>query len=383
MLVAIEDDQVELVDLVDEQFTRRERDQRQFVDRRTILLFLRAQNGEVHEIDRGVGFQEITPGTLTGMRLAGHKQHAQIFANAVEYVNRTVVGRGHFAWNRIHRKFEHVVAAARNLEAEGNVGARLGPFPGDFVAVEADADFRGPAGCGAVVDNPERELLLFADDAETRRVDELDAPVELIRLAGDQAMNRGVETQFAADIGHVVDLAIGHEDGAADARWRNIGERCRKCGEEVGRRRDARRIGLGLDDTRLDERYRRQPRLQALDRTIGLLGAVAILLALAAVNHDRDDRRERITQFDEDGRIGDRQGECGQGEGAQPGAAYLSPQTVADEQRRDDQKRHEEHQWKQRSKTISHRSALTAQASGGGPAHEPDRTCSCRSACTS
>jgi hypothetical protein len=40
----------------------RERDERELVDRRAILLFRRAQDGEMHEIDRGVGLEQIAPG---------------------------------------------------------------------------------------------------------------------------------------------------------------------------------------------------------------------------------------------------------------------------------------------------------------------------------
>ncbi len=70
VLVAIENDEVELTDLIHEQFARREGDERQFVDRRAILLFRRAQNGEVDKIDGGVGFQQVAPGPLAIMRLA-------------------------------------------------------------------------------------------------------------------------------------------------------------------------------------------------------------------------------------------------------------------------------------------------------------------------
>jgi hypothetical protein len=52
--VAIEDDQVEILDLLAEQVAVREGDQRQFVDRRAVLLLGWAQNGEMHQLDIGV-----------------------------------------------------------------------------------------------------------------------------------------------------------------------------------------------------------------------------------------------------------------------------------------------------------------------------------------
>ena len=51
-LVAVEDDQVELVDLLHEQLLGREGDQRELEDRHEVLLLGRAQDGEVHEVDR-------------------------------------------------------------------------------------------------------------------------------------------------------------------------------------------------------------------------------------------------------------------------------------------------------------------------------------------
>ena len=89
--VAVEDDELEFVDLLLEQFARREGDQRQFVDRRAVLLFRRPQNGEMHEIDRGVGLEQVAPGALAGMRLAGDQQHAQLVAHAVDRDHGAIV----------------------------------------------------------------------------------------------------------------------------------------------------------------------------------------------------------------------------------------------------------------------------------------------------
>ena len=91
--VAVEDDELELVDLLLEQLARRERDQRQLVDRRAVLLFRRTQDGEVHEIDRGVRLEQVAPGALAGMRLAGDQQHAQLVAHAVDRDHGAVVDR--------------------------------------------------------------------------------------------------------------------------------------------------------------------------------------------------------------------------------------------------------------------------------------------------
>ena len=137
MLVAIEDDQVEIVDLFDEQFACREGDQRQFVDRRTILLFRRAQNGEMHQVDRGVGLQEIAPGPFAGMRFARDEQHAQVLADAVDDVDGAVVRRRHLARNLRDGEFHDVASAARHGEAEGDRYAGRCLKVGDHLAIHA------------------------------------------------------------------------------------------------------------------------------------------------------------------------------------------------------------------------------------------------------
>ena len=82
--VAVEDDEVEFLDLLLEQLARREGDQRKLVDRRAVLLLRRAQDGEVDEVDVGVGFQKVAPGALARMRLARDEEHAQLLADALD-----------------------------------------------------------------------------------------------------------------------------------------------------------------------------------------------------------------------------------------------------------------------------------------------------------
>ena len=118
MLVAVEDDQVEIIDLFDEELAGREGDQRQLVDRRAVLLFRRTQDGEMHEVDRGVRFQEVAPGALAGMRFARDEQDAQVLADALDQMDGAVVDVGDFAGRRGDGKFEHIVAAAWNAEGK-------------------------------------------------------------------------------------------------------------------------------------------------------------------------------------------------------------------------------------------------------------------------
>src|SRR5690606_13654347 len=78
MLIAVEDDQVEIVDLLDEQLARRKGNEREFVDRCSVLLFRRAQNGEMHEVDGSIRLQEVAPRALARMRLARNEQNTQV-----------------------------------------------------------------------------------------------------------------------------------------------------------------------------------------------------------------------------------------------------------------------------------------------------------------
>ncbi len=79
--VAVEDDQVELVEL----------DLEQLADRRGVLLLGRAQDGEVDQIDRRVGLEQVAPDPLASMGLARDQQHAQPVADAVHRHHGAVV----------------------------------------------------------------------------------------------------------------------------------------------------------------------------------------------------------------------------------------------------------------------------------------------------
>ena len=45
------------------------------------------------EVDGGVGLEQVAPGALAGMRLAGDQQHAQLVAHAVDRDDGAVVDR--------------------------------------------------------------------------------------------------------------------------------------------------------------------------------------------------------------------------------------------------------------------------------------------------
>nr|WP_316629704.1 hypothetical protein [uncultured Brevundimonas sp.] len=103
--IAVEHDQIEFFQAFDEQFVRGKSDQRQFVERREIVLIRRAQNGEMNQVDRRVGFQQIAPRPFRRVGLAGNEQHAQAVAHAVDADQGTVVDGGKLALGLFDEQF--------------------------------------------------------------------------------------------------------------------------------------------------------------------------------------------------------------------------------------------------------------------------------------
>src|SRR6185312_2720412 len=91
--VAVEDDELEFLDLLLKELARRKRNQGKLIDRRAVLLFRRAKNSEVDKIDIRIRLQKIAPGALARMRLAGDEEDAQFFPHAVDGNRDAVVER--------------------------------------------------------------------------------------------------------------------------------------------------------------------------------------------------------------------------------------------------------------------------------------------------
>ena len=140
VLVAVEDDEVEFLDLLDKELAGREGDEGELGDRRAVLLFRGAQNGEMDEIHRGVGFQEIAPGAFARMGLAGHQQHPEVFADALDAGDCAVVGCRDFRRLFLDRELDNVVAAARDFQRIGALLAGNGLGDTAILAIDADGD---------------------------------------------------------------------------------------------------------------------------------------------------------------------------------------------------------------------------------------------------
>ena len=285
--VAVEDDEVELVDLLLEQLARRERDQRQLVDRRAVLLLRRTQNGEVHEVDAGVGLQQIAPGALAGMRLAGDQQHAQLVAHAVDRDHGAVVDGGQFAFERRRLDLDDVRPGMRDRDLRvdgvaGRDGAAL-----DHLAVAADGDLR-PA-CRAAPWSSTRRRW----SATGRRCRSAASVTSTTRRSRSSAVpvisacTGAVEAERGGVGRHVVDAAVGDHDRAGDAVRRHVGERRAAAPRTAACRRSRRRPRRPRRSARRGPECGRAARRAAARAASVCVGAVAEVLARALVDDDR------------------------------------------------------------------------------------------------
>ena len=111
-----------------------------------------------------------------------------------------------------------------------------------LLAVQPDRDVRRRAGGCAVVGDPVVDGLALADDAEARRAHDLDAPVRLSRMAGDESMHRCLEAERIGVRRDVVHFAVGDQDRSGDTGRRNVLKRGGEGREKLRRGRVAVRV---------------------------------------------------------------------------------------------------------------------------------------------
>ena len=172
------------------------------------------------------------------------------------------------------------------------------------------------AGLGALILDAEADGLRLPDNAEARRLREYDAPVDFVLMARDQRVQRRRKTQRGGIGRHVVNAAVGDQDGAGDAVGRHVGERRRQCRKQLGAVGFA-VGGAGFSDTHFKARNALEPFDECCARGLGLLGAVAEILARAFVDDDGCDRRDRVAILAGQRRVGEREHHQGQGESTQ------------------------------------------------------------------
>ena len=128
-----------------------------------------------------------------------------------------------------------------------------------------------------------------------------------LRASGDQRVHRRGEAERRGLGRHVVHAAVGDQDRAGDAVGRHVGER------RAERREQPRAVGLavglaGLDEAHVEARDAAEPLGQRRARVPrSACSAVAEILARALVDHDRDDRGQRLAVLAGERRIGERQ----------------------------------------------------------------------------
>jgi hypothetical protein len=118
-LIAVEDDQVELIEFLLEQLACWEGDQRELIDGGAVLLFRWPQDCEMNEVDRGIRLQHVAPGALARVRFARDEEHAQILADTLDRQHRAVVDRGEFAGRRLSLDLDDVRSGM--VDGDGNV----------------------------------------------------------------------------------------------------------------------------------------------------------------------------------------------------------------------------------------------------------------------
>src|SRR5207249_2838744 len=151
---------IEFAELVDKQLAGREGDERELLDRGAVLLLRRPQNGEMDEIHRGIGLEEVAPGALAGMRLARNEEDAQPVADAVDDRNGMVVLLGDLARERVGDDLGDVLAAMIDHYRQGYAlaGVDFEPLRLAIAHMDIDADRRAATAC---ILDPEAQRLLL------------------------------------------------------------------------------------------------------------------------------------------------------------------------------------------------------------------------------
>ena len=347
-LVAVEDDQVELVDLLHEQLLRREGDQRELEHRHEVLLLRRPQDGEMHEVDRRVRLQQVPPGPLARIGLARDQQHPQPVAHAVDRDDRRVVAVGQLARRRRRRHLQHVDPAAlqrhrqldaavdRHLEAQ-----RLGAVERDqqrHVAAAAPAPRPRSSTRSDRLTGSSTIAKAGAVSTTTRRSQSSALPVRSTCTGPGKASSASASCT----------CAVGDEDRPGDAVGRQLGGR-------LGQRRQEQRAVLAavgdVHLVHLEPAGLAEPPelgLEPGERRRELRAAVADPVRGAVVEHDDGDVRHRRPVLLPERRPGQRREQHQRREPAQPPAGQPAPERDDDPDERDGRQHRDQRQRQQR-----------------------------------
>ena len=301
-MVAVEDDEVEVVELLLEQLAGGEGDQGKFAHRRAVLLLGRAQDGEVHQIHRWVGLQEVAPDPLSGMGHAGNQKHAKPVADAVDDHRGAVVRQRQLALDGRDLELEDIGPAMFDLDLEGLLAAdgEIRALPRPAVAADEEAGGRARRGTRHVLDADDH-LDAVADDTVSRRLLDHQAAVPRVARAAQQHMERPVERELLGALGRVVNLAVGDHDDTGEPLRRHLGQHPaerRKQPRPLFRRTDLGAVtgtGTGLGpatdakDAHFDVVEPGQCLAQMVKRRLGVVPARTHRLARRVIDDDDGD----------------------------------------------------------------------------------------------
>ncbi len=331
----------------------------------------------MHQIHGAVGFQQVPPGALARIGLAGDQQHPKPVAHAVDRDHRGVVAPGQLAGHLGGGEFQHVDAAAlqrdreRDRLADRHVEAQR---PG---AVERDRQRCHPAARrgGADVLDAQGHADRLADDGEGGRCLDDDPPVPVGIRAGQQHMHRPGEIRQRLG---VVDLSVGDEDRPGDAVGRDLR---RGLGQ---RAQEPRAVLAAVAHADLADLQRAwlagavEPRPQAVERLRHLIGSKPDPVRGALVDHHERDTGHRQAVLLPPRRLRQRHQQHQRRQRAQPPAGQPAPER--DQQGQDTQGRQTDDQAERQLRIEGdHRHRATAPAGRAGRARAPGRICSCRS----
>ena len=250
------------------------------------------------EVDRGIGFEDVAPDPLAGMRLARDEQHPQTVAHAVDHDDRVVVVERQLVRAGLDRELEDIGSAVVDRQGQRNVAADRHRHLPRRAAILAPCHDRLAlcalllAGAFGQVLDPDLQLQFLADQAKARRLCDDEPAVAFVGQAGEQNVQRRAD-RLGGSLGvagrDVVHLPVGDHDDAGETLSRHVGHCAREGGEQ------ARPViaGTGLRLSRpnhadIEVALAREPIGERRQRLFGRMLAIADPLARRFV--DDDDR---------------------------------------------------------------------------------------------
>ena len=256
----------------------------------------------MHEVNRRIGFQEVAPNAPCLVRLAGYEQHAQPVAHTGNRHRGAIVRERQLFRPRRGLDHDHVLAAPFDLHRQRRILARFHANALGRAAIQRYLQLHFAA---ARVFHTHHKIRTLADNAEIRRIDDPNASVAPVLLAGDEAMQRADQRFDTLRVRKIVDLPVRNQDRARNPVTRHIRheafERAVEIGPVIAR--------IGLQRAHFQRLVLGKARLQ---RGIGRVRRrlpVAELHALRPVKDDRCHRGQGLALFMHEGWIEQRRGE--------------------------------------------------------------------------